>query len=145
MSFLSLEAALVDRLKAKLSSEVTVLTAADLSSVAEGSQPTPAVHVVVPGFRVLEVRPDGHAARVQVTALVVVAVRNVRGVRGGDGAKNAADPLIDGVQAALMGFKPEGFATPLALQTPPNSGFSAGFMYVPLAFNCEQALNPKAL
>ncbi len=137
MSFLALESALVERLKARLPAGAHVLTRADLASVTEGSQPTPAVHVVYQGYRVAESRPDGRAARLQQTWLVIVAVRNVRDAAAGSAARGDAGSLADAVIAALMGWKPAGVNKPLKLVNAPASGYRAGHLYLPLAFELE--------
>lgn len=140
MSFLALEPALVARLTERLPATVRVLTAADLASVAEGSQPTPAVHVVLRGYTVAESRPDGRAARLRIPLLMVVAVRNAQAVRTGSGARESADPIIDAVMGALMGFKPSMVSAPLALTDAPTGGFSAGFSYTPISFSTEMVV-----
>jgi phage gp37-like protein len=137
MSLLALESALVERLKARLPAGVHVLSAADLAGVAEGSQPTPAVHVVYQGYRVSESRPDGRAARIEQTWLVVVAVRNVRDARSGGAARADAGDLAESVIAAIMGWQPEGTSSPLKLTTAPRAGYAAGHIYMPLGFACE--------
>ncbi|MEW6446327.1 MAG: DUF1834 domain-containing protein [Pseudomonadota bacterium] len=134
---LQLESHIIARLRERLPGHVHVLSAADLAGVAEGSQPTPAVHVVYQGYRVIESRPDGRAARLQQTWLVVVAVRNVRDASAGSAARSDAGLLADGVIAALMGWKLDAVNKPLKLTNAPAAGFRAGFLYVPLAFEAE--------
>lgn len=137
MSFLAIESALVERLKARLPTGVHVLTRADLASVAEGSQPTPAVHVVYQGYRVQENRPDGRAARVQQTWLVVIVVRNVRDAASGQAARGDAGDLAESVMSALMGWRPEIVNKAIKLANAPASGYRAGLLYLPLAFELE--------
>jgi len=132
VSFLSLETALVERLKATLPSGVQVLNAADLAGVAEGSQPTPAVHVVYGGYRVVET--NSGFSTIEQTWYAVVTVRNVRDVKSGAGARDEAAGLLDAVYAALAAYKPPN-ARPLALTNAPKPQTTAGFMYFPLAFN----------
>lgn len=132
-----LEAALIHRLKDRLPAHVRVLSAADLDGVAEGSQPTPAVHVIYYGDRPLEVNSNGRTARVEQTWLVVAAVRNVRGPRTGQDAREDGMALMWQVRRALMGWQPEGASTPLKLASAPRPGYSAGFQYLPTAFTVE--------
>lgn len=140
MSFLALESALIERLKARLPAGTHVLTGADLAGVAEGSQPTPAVHVIYQGYRVAEARPDGRAARIEQTWLAVVAVRNVRDARSGEAARNDASLLADGVIDALMGWQPPGTSSPLKITQAPRAGYFAGHLYLPLAFTTENTV-----
>ncbi|MEW5972337.1 MAG: Gp37 family protein [Pseudomonadota bacterium] len=141
---MNLETAMIERLKARLPSGVHVFSAADLADVAEGSQPTPAVHVVYHGDRPLEVNSSGRTARVEQTWLVVAAVRNVRDARVGSGARQDGMALLDQVRRALMGFQPEGASTPLKLAAAPRPGFRAGFQYLPTAFTVEIILHGDA-
>ena len=140
-NFLEPEAHIVARLKEALAGvkpAVHVLTAADLAKVKEENQPTPAVHVVWNGFRVLQAREDGAAARLDHTWLVVAAVRNVRTLQSGQDARAAAGELAARAGAALMGYRPPNVAGPMRLAPSPGSGISpAGFMYLPLAFLVE--------
>ena len=140
-NFLEPEPHIVARLKealAGLKPAVHVLTARDLSQVKEENQPTPAIHVVWNGFKVLEARADGAAARLDHTWLVVAAVRNVRTLKSGEDARTAAGELIARAGAALMGYRPPNVAGPMRLAPAPGSGISpAGFMYLPLAFLVE--------
>lgn len=144
MSFLDLEHPLAARLRERLPAWVHVLTRADLAVVAEGSQPTPAVHVVYQGYRVLENRPDGRAARIQQTWLVVAAVRNVRDAASGEAARADAGDLAESAARALMGWKPDGAHKPARLANAPASGYRAGFLYLPLAFDIETDLKGDA-
>lgn len=140
-NFLEPEAHIVAQLKEALAGvkpAVHVLTAADLAKVKEENQPTPAVHVVWNGFRVLQAREDGAAARLDHTWLVVAAVRNVRTLQSGQDARAAAGELAARAGAALMGYRPPNVAGPMRLAPAPGSGISpAGFMYLPLAFLVE--------
>jgi len=95
------------------------------------------MHVVYQGYRVVETRPDGRAARIQQTWLVVVAVRNVRDARTGLAARADAGGLADAVIGALMGWQPDGASRPLTLAQAPRAGYRAGHVYLPLAFEHE--------
>lgn len=138
--FLALERDLVERLKlmlAGLSPAVHVLTAADLADVSEANQPVPAVHVIYRGFRVLESRLDGRAAKLDHTWLAVTATRNVAGTRSGAAARRDASELMAKVGAALMGFRPPLASSALRLTPGPGPGYKAGYQYLPLAFLVE--------
>ena len=139
-NFLEPEQHIVARLKEALSGlrpQVHVLTAADLAQVREDAQPTPAVHVVWSGFRPLESREDGAAARLDHTWLIVSAVKNVRTVKTGQDARSQAGDLMARAGEALMGYRPPNTSGPMRLAPAPTAGFSGGFMYLPLAFLVE--------
>lgn len=137
--FLAAEPHIVDQLKAALAGlqpQVHVLTAADLASVVEARQVTPAVHVLWRGFRVLESRVDGAAAELEHTWAVVAAVRNVSTLGTAAAARAEAGALAARAGAALMGYRPPNVAGPMRLApaTPPAAYSPAGFFYLPLAF-----------
>lgn len=138
--FLAVEPHIVARLQeavAGMSPAVQVLTGAELAGIKEAAQRTPAVHVVWGGFRLLESRADGKQARLEHTWYVVAAVRNVAGTRAGAAARADAGVLMARAGAALMGFRPPGVAGPLRMGPTQSAGYTAGFMYLPLAFLVE--------
>ncbi|MBD3815428.1 MAG: DUF1834 domain-containing protein [Halothiobacillus sp.] len=130
-TFLALEDALVNRLKGELPDAVHVLTAADLATVAEGSQPTPAVHVVYGGLEVLETNTG--FTSYQERWLAVIAVRNVAAIKSGTAARVDVGALAEQVNDALCYFRAAG-ARPLQPVTPPKPAYNAGYMYFPLAY-----------
>lgn len=134
MDFLFLESQIIDRLGERLSPDIHRLTAADLSGVAEGSQPTPAVHVVFDGYRVR----DSNNAFAAITQqwLTVIAVRNRRGGSTGGGARADAGPIIGEVLSSLLGWRPDG-AKALKIASAPRPGYVAGFAYFPLSWTTE--------
>ena len=138
--FLAVEPNIVARLQqalAGMSPAVQVLTGAELAGIKEAAQRTPAVHVIWGGFRLLETRTDGRQARLEHTWYVVAAVRNVANTKAGAAARAEAGALAARAGAALMGFRPPGVAGPLRMGPSQSAGYSAGFMYLPLAFQAE--------
>lgn len=143
-NFLALEPLLVERLNeqlADLSPKVRVLHAVDLAGVTEDQQVTPAVHLLYRGYRIVESRHDGQAARIEQTWVAVVATRNMRALRTGEAARADAGVIARRVLGALMGFKPSATSKPLRPVDGPEAGFTAGFQYLPLAFVAELALS----
>ena len=127
---------------AGVSPPVHVLCAADLADVREEQQLTPAVQVIYQGFSIAESRSDGRAARISQTWLLVVATRNVRGLKGGADARASAGVLGASVAQALMGWRAPSAATPCKLVDAPAAGYSAGHQYLPLAIEAELVLRP---
>lgn len=146
--FLAPEPHIVARLRTALASllpAVHVLTGADLAAVIEAKQPVPAVHVLWRGFKVLEARSDGTAARLDHTWAVVAAVRNVRTLTTGADARAEAGALAALAGAALMGWRPPNVAGPMRLANAPAAAHSpAGFFYLPLAFEVESVFQATA-
>ncbi|CQR43720.1 conserved hypothetical protein [Thiomonas sp. CB3] len=136
-SLTAIEPQLVARLQSRLpqtgAGKVHVLTAAELANLSESTQPSPAVHIVLSGMTVAESRPDGKAARLTQTWLAVIAVRNLASGKTGAAARADAGQLAGTVAAALTGWQPLSARKPLQLVTPPGAGYSAGYMYLPIA------------
>ncbi|MEG0976308.1 MAG: hypothetical protein RSD57_14535 [Comamonas sp.] len=136
--FMALEphiVALVQKAVQGMKPAVHVLTAADLADVKESAQKAPAIHVIYGGYVVTE---DLRVTwRLRHKWYVVAAVRNVAKQRTGEAARAEAGSLGAGVAAALAGASLPGAATGLSLVTPPAARYSAGFQYIPSAFEVE--------
>ena len=142
-SLMALEGQLMARLSEQLADlgfKVHVMAAADLAGVTEATQPTPAVHVIYQGYRVVESQSSGRVARIEQTWLATVATRNLKDLRTGSAARAHAGLIAARVVGALMGFKPAAVAKPLRLAEGPGAGFSDGHAYFPLAFVAELVL-----
>ena len=136
---LALEPLLIARLKAEVADFRAVLGMADLASMQEAGQTTPAAHVIYQG----DTLPGGDSragqGAVQMvvqTWLVVVAVRNVRDTVGGGAAREEAGLLITLTLKALSGWAAPGYR-PLVRVNAPRPGFNAGYAYFPLAFEAR--------
>ena len=141
-----LEPAILERLREQLAGvqpPVKVLTAADLDGVPENQQFTPAVHLIYRGYGVAENKHDATSARITQEWLAVVATRSQKALRAGDAARESGGAIAMQVCAALMGFKPTGASKPMKLANAPDAAYSAGFHYLPLAFEAEMTLQPK--
>ncbi|QXL84095.1 hypothetical protein [Comamonas sp. NLF-1-9] len=137
--FSRLEAAIVDLLKAAvagLTPAVQVLTAADLASVKEAAQYTPALHVISDGFTP-QSEADPRLLRLAHRFYVIAAVRNVATQKSGRAARRDAGPLLARAMAALLGEKLPGTTRPLAAMRAPGGEYRAGFFYLPSAWQAE--------
>lgn len=148
-NFLAIETPLVERLKAQLadlSPKVHVLTANDTAGVEEAKQLTPAVHVTYLDYDIQSIPPmDASAVRITQHWLIWVCVRNVRDVRSGAAARNAAGALALRVLQALLGFVPiQGEPAIRPEHAQARSGASeAGFYYLPLSFSWTSSYEGK--
>lgn len=137
-NYLAIEGALIERLKAEVPDFDAVLGMADLASMQESGQPTPAAHIIYDG----DTLPSGVNAsagkgamqKVVQRWLVVVAVNNVRDTRGGTDTRADAGVLISQTLKALSGWQPLPGSRELVRVNAPKPGFNAGFGYFPLAF-----------
>ena len=142
-NFFAFEQLLVARLKdqlADITPKVAVITSSDLAGISEAQQTTPAVQVIYRGYNVTDSRSDGRAARFEQTWLAVVATRNVASLRSGEAARADAGAIASRVLKALMGYTLPGASKPLRPESAPEAAYSAGFMYLPLAFVAELAV-----
>ena len=136
--FSRLEDAIVAILKAAvtgLTPAVHVLTAADLAGVAEQRQRVPALHVISQGFAPAP-EVDPRLLRLTHTWYVVAAVSNVATPRA---ARRAAGPLLGLAMGALLGEKLPGTTRPLQAVRAPAGAYSAGYFYLPSAWQAESA------
>lgn len=139
---LMLEPLIIDRLSAELGNTVRqVASAADLAGVTEGSQISPAIHVLYAGDQI----PTGEGARgqfgvpqqVEQRWNVVVAVRNARTQRSGAAARNEAGPLLAAVCRALAGWQPDAAFTAFRRRNAPPPAYTGTFGYFPTQWTTE--------
>jgi hypothetical protein len=140
---LELEPLLIDRLRSVLPPEVHVLTAAELASVAEDKQRTPAVHVVYDGFDVIQEGSGGLAVEIEQRWLTVISVRNMGAYRSGALVREDAGPILTAVFERLTGWPPGGEMERLRPARPPNAAYSQGFGYFPLLWRYRIFLNGR--
>lgn len=140
-SYLAAEALIVARLQERVRDvyepRLHVLTAASVQATREGEQPTPAVQVVYYGDSRVQAQAQGARSQVQQTWLAVVCVRNVAEVRRGGPAREDAGLLGVHVCRALMGWAPgdgAGYSRLEQVQSPYRATYTAGRLYLPLAF-----------
>lgn len=140
---LTAEPLIVARLEAKLAalnSVPRVFTAPDLAGVAEEQQVTPAVYVVYGGPRIGQVLADGAIVELDEVWHTVVVVRNLRGVRSGEAAREDASTILQAVFGALSGWKPSADLRKLRPINPPRAGYSKGYGYYPLSWTIKQQM-----
>ncbi len=133
-AFMALEPRLVELVKAAvagMSPAVHVLTSAQLATMEEAKQPTPAVHIVYDGYRIAE--DIGSAWRLEHTWYAVACCRSAASVRSGEVARQDAGALATRVALALADARVDGAATPLTLITPPKPMPRAPYFYLPTA------------
>lgn len=134
---LALEVPLIERLHAALPDDVHVLAARDLASITEGTQPTPAVHVLYQGYRPLK-QVSAAYEDIEQYWRTVVTVRNAADLIGGQGLRLGAGRLMRQVIDALGPWVPPlpGYKS-LHLHAAPDARHRAGFGYFPLGWRVE--------
>lgn len=105
----------------------------------------PAAFVASEGHRVVEVTGQGSTARIASRWMVVVAVRNVAGVRDGHAARLQAAPLVLACLRALMGWQLRPDVQALHPVTSPAPLYKDGLLLYPLSFECAAAVHALSL
>lgn len=136
--YLAPEAGIVARLQepGRLPGGWRVLTAPDLQAIREAGGPTPRVEVIYAGDAKVSSAARGGVITIQQSWVVVVCVRNVRGLRSGAAVRADAGPVIVRVLNALRGHPPAAGWGPLQ---PALSGWRAtyrdGLAWYPVGFH----------
>lgn len=107
----------------------------------EGKQVTPALYVLYQGKTVLESVGTRNSSNYRWA--VVLAVQNAADQKKTDNLNQMAGLYLAQVQAALLGFTPEGAINPLKEVTPPPPYYSSGFAFFPLFFETQVTVSSK--
>lgn len=137
--YLAAEDAIRQRLEAEVTAARAVLASAELASMQERGQITPALHVIYGGDTV-PTGPgqvdDGRYHVIHQRWLVIVAVRSARGQQTGTGARDEAGPLMTAVMQALAGWRPLPELGTLRRASAPGPAYSpGGYAYFPTAWD----------
>lgn len=116
------------------SAQGNVFSTADLASVKEAQQVTPALHVVLHSYQPVENDGAGDN-RWREIWLVIAVVKNVRQGTGAKAVRDTAPPLLSEVVAALDGWRCPGTVGLVRAVPPPQPMITSGFGYFPLAFS----------
>lgn len=139
MSWEAVESQIVDRLTDKLGTTVKkVYTAAEFNDVPDDSQFTPSVAVIYGGYSPTQTG-GGSAGKVQeieVTWLLVVAVRSALNTRTRQGTREDSAPIVQACIESLIGWRPPiAGEMPLKLTAAPEAQRNdAGVAFYPIAF-----------
>ena len=134
-NFLDAEALLIAHLTAALGEKVRFVgSMADMQTIEEQSQRTPAVYVVYDGYTPGQTTTESRVAEIKQRWLVIVAVRNVSGVHTGAAAREDAGEVLAHLFPALQAYRPSAGHSRLTLVPPPPAVYRAGFAYIPTAW-----------
>ncbi len=136
--FLSAGPAIEQRIRDQVPGLRMVLSAADLEGVQESKQTTPAAHVLFADYTVAEEQAAGERARIRQTWIAVVVERNVRQSNQAAAQRATIGPRVLEVMRALMGWPPTAEHSALVpTDSPFQTAYSNGFIYVPVAFTTD--------
>lgn len=139
MSFTAAEPLIVGRVREAVPALRDVLTAAEIEDIADSRQAVPAAHVLYSGYEVLKHNPS--AARIRTTWAVVIVTRNRGAKSDGAPARDKADPILDDVAGALIGWKPDTNHSSLTLVSGAEPFYLGAYGYFPLAFQTETTIH----
>jgi phage gp37-like protein len=135
--FAAIEQSIVERLKARMDSGVTVTSLAELARVPELRQKAPAVFVVFEGYTEAATNTNvPHIQQIEMSWAVVVAAKNASGSGDPMAAKEDASNIASQVLTALLGFDTGG-GRRLVLSQAPGPEYDGGFCYLPIGFSCR--------
>lgn len=134
MGFLDPGSAIVTRLRDRLT--VDVGTAVDAGAVVDAPGTDPAVYVVFDGYAPAQAIAQGMVQQIVQRWGVILKMRKVTGAILDDTLPTAegAAEVIDGVFAALCGFRPCAGFDQLQLDEGTGATFAAGYVYYQLVF-----------
>lgn len=115
-------------------SDKRVLSAADMASIEESAQITPCVYVIYAGHTPLKSYANGVIQDIEQRWIVVITTRNARATVDGKAVREDAEPIINAVIEALMGFKPDPSGSALSLSSSEAPVYRTGFGYFPFSF-----------
>lgn len=112
----------------------------DLSAEAVAGKKLPAIFVKPLGYRVLKTLGQASAVQLATDYLVVVAVRDARDVRDGQGARTQGGDVATAVVAHLLGWQPSEAYQPMQMlpQAPLRLWQEDGLVLLSLGFECPQ-------
>lgn len=142
MIFSDLETAIIARLEAQLatlSPVPRVFPAADLANVRDKSQSAASVFVAYNGIIEVDDQANApHVAKLTTEFIIWIVSRSASRHGSQQGTREAADPLVEAVIAALMGWRPSPQVERLRLGQAPGEVYADGFGYFPLTFTCRR-------
>ncbi len=135
-NYLSLETALIERLRQRVPQLRLVAGADALASLTEKAAQSPAAFVVYDGDKVVSTSHDGGKEIVEQRWLVVLFVRHA-GQDAGAALRESAGEGLAAVLAALAGFIPPPCIQALERVSAPRPGFSPAAGWYPLAYQAR--------
>lgn len=143
MTFLELESHLINKLREILPPEIRIYPSPSIEfSVNSLAEFCPAVHVIYEGYTIKNTTSIGLGTVYSQNWLVLIAVKNVRGLESGHPAREEASAIIDTVIQNLNGYQPPNHQ--LGRLMPINSrqsAFGAGYMFFPFSYQCDLPIN----
>ena len=137
IDYLAAEKLIMQKLSASIT-EVKILSTAELASVSERSQVTPAIHVIYAGDKIDD---EGGQMRSYVFIrqrwLTVLAIRNIRNITDGSTINSTAGELLLQIHNILSGFKLSDDHSFLRREPGPTPQYSNNFAYFPLMFSTK--------
>lgn len=141
-TFIDVEEAICARLETKLatlSQKPKIYAAADLENAKDKSQAAAAVFVAYNGIsKVDQLKNVPHVATLTQEFIIWTVTKSASRHGSQQGTRENADPIIEGVIAALMGWKPAATLAALEMVEAPGPAYGEGFGYFPLVFQMKR-------
>jgi hypothetical protein len=137
-TFIDVEEAIIERLEAKLAAltpKLKIYSASDLENAKDKSQVAAACFVAYNGISgVDQLRNVPHIATLTQEFIIWTVTRSASRHGSNQGTRENADPILEGIIQALMGWKPVAGLPALEMVEAPGPAYGEGFGYFPLTF-----------
>ncbi|MEO5377702.1 MAG: hypothetical protein H7832_07975 [Magnetococcus sp. DMHC-6] len=145
VDFLEVESLIIARLTTALGTSVArVAGVRDLAAAKGLPHHHPAVHLLLDSANPVRTVGRGRTILVEQRWVLLVLVKSVQGVLSGEGAREAAGPLISQVIQSMAGWKPEGDRF-MPFQWERSNYMveyaAGGFIFFPLLFSTQFVLD----
>jgi hypothetical protein len=137
-TFIDVEEAIIARLGTKLATldkVPKIYSAIDLENAKDKSQLAATVFVAYNGIvNVEQLNGAPHIAHFTQEFIIWTVTRSASRHGSQQGTREIADPILEGIMQALMGWRPATGLPPLALAETTGPAYGEGFGYFPLTF-----------
>jgi hypothetical protein len=137
-TFIDVEEAIIERLQTKLANldkVPKIYSAIDLENAKDKSQLSAAVFVAYNGIvNVEQLTGAPHIAHITQEFIIWTVTRSASRHASQQGTREIADPILEGIMQALMGWRPATGLRPLAMAETTGPAYGEGFGYFPLTF-----------
>lgn len=141
-TFIDVEEAICARLEAKLATldpKPKIYSAIDLENTKDKSQVAAACFVAYNGITGIDaLKGAPHIATLAQEFIIWTVTRSASRHGSQQGTRENADPILEGIIKALMGWRPATGLPPLEMVETPGPAYGEGFGYFPLVFHMKR-------
>lgn len=140
--FFDVEDAIIERLQTKLATvtpKPKIYPAYDLENAKDKSQGAANVFVAYNGIvNVEQMKGAPHVGTITIEFILWVVTKSASRAGSQQGTRENADPILEGIIAALMGWRPAAGLPQMELVETTGPAYGEGFGYFPLTFHMKR-------